>query len=422
MQRTRRGVLGSLLAVGTAGCVGVDGVEYPTERTVDGERTAVSTAESQANDGNAFEPDDRDNERLATATRNVVDDAVWFAVEYETAIEAYRDAIGDVVSDTDEIRETVLDEESVSVEQANRLEESGYEAARVADHALSPHFTPRTRIETRTDRHVDLLRIFGERDDVDRFLEELDRMRSGFAGIRSRTYIESAFSREPIHNRLLRRILHPLPDDADERRAVLESTLIELGVANEGFTTDAMQPYDDDLFDRDEIPRIYGDPIDGDRQAELRSRLGPVVQPEDRTAELFVVFATRPQPNEDSSEVFEGWYHDLHGTTVHIQRYPDADTARARLDAAATAGATEDAEPIGPETNRGDGRDAAARWHRFYHHDARGERYAFDDHAGVQYGYVIRAGEFLLATGFSGDAWEERLGWQEKLANGWAII
>lgn len=421
MQRTRRGVLGSLLAAGVAGCVGVDGVEYPDEDPVVEESEVVGSTENPSNDGDPFEPGDRDNERLARATRHVVDDAIWFATRYETAIETYRDAIRDVVSDIDDVRDAVLDDVSVSVDHAERLQESGYEAARIANDALSPHFTPRPRLETRTDRHVDLLRIFGERDDVDRFLEEIDRMRSGFAGVRTRIYVESAFSRAPIHNRLLRRLLHPLPSDVDERTNVLESTLIELGVASEGFATHAMRPYDDDRFDRDQIPRFYGSPIDSDRRSELRARLGPVVQPEDRTAELFVVFAARPQPNEDPSEVFEGWYHDLHGTSVHIQRYPDTDTAQERFDAAATAGTTEDVEPIDPDASRADGPDAATRWHRLYHHDARGDRYGFDDHAGVQYGYVVRAGEFLLATGFSGDAWEERLGWQEKLANGWAI-
>ena len=422
MQRTRRGLLGSLLAVGVAGCVGVDGVEYPAEDAVVEEGTAVSTAESSANDGDAFETDGRDNERLADTTRDVVDDAVWFATRYEAAVETYRDAIGDVVAEIDDVRDAVIDDESVSVEHAERLGQSGYEAASTADEALSPHFTPRTRIETRTDRHVDLLEMFADRDDVDRFIEELDRMRSGFAGVRTRTYVESAFSRDPIHNRLLWRLLHPLPDDDDDRTAVLESTLIELGVASEGFTTYAMRPYDDDRYDRDQTPRLYGDPIDGDRQSELRSRFGPVVQPEDRTAELFVVFATRPQPDDDPGEVFEGWPHDLDGVPVYVQRYPDADTARDRLDAATTAGRTEDAEPIDPEISKADGREAAVHWHRFLHHDAQGDRYAFDEHAGVQYGYVVRAGEFLLATGFSGDAWEERAGWQRRLANGWAVV
>ncbi|WP_418281501.1 hypothetical protein [Halorubrum sp. DTA98] len=422
MQRTRRRLLGAAFAAGVAGCVGTDGVEYPEEGAVEGRSEAERAVEAVGDDGDAFETDDRDNEELADATRRVVDDALWFATEYEAAIATYRDAIGDVVADVDEVRDEVVDSAAANVEFAERLEASGFDAAERAADALEPHFRPRNRIENRTERHVERLRTFAERGDVDRFLEEIDRMRTGFSGIRTRPYIEDVFSRDPIHNRLLRRLLHPLPDDADERRVVYESTLVEVGVASEGFTTLAKRPYDDDAYDRAEIPRLYGDPIDSDRQTEIRARFGPVVRPDDRTAELFFVFATRPQPNDDPEEVFVGWPHDLNGTVVYVQRYPDVDTARDRLNAVTTAGSTEDAEPIDPETSTVDGRDAATHWHRLLHHEARGERYGFDDHAGVQYGYVTRAGEFLLATGFSGDAWEERLGWQGKLANGWAIV
>jgi len=422
MQRTRRGLLGVTLGIGVAGCVGVDGVEYPEQGAAEESDGTIEAAEETADAGDAFEDDGRENEALAAATRRVVDDAVWFATRYEWAIETYRDAVGDVVGDVEDVHDTVTDEETVTVELADRLSESGMEAAEVAGNVLSPHFTPRSRIEARTEEHVELLRLFAERDDVDRFLEELDRMRSGFAGIGTRIYVETAFSRDPIHNRLLRRILHPLPSEPELRNEVLDSTLVELAVASDGLSTFAHRPYDRDRFDREETPRFYGGPIGSDRRAEARARFGPVVQPDERTAELFFVFRPRPQPNDDPEEVFEGWTDELPGTTVYVQRYPDADTAHARLDAATAAGNTEDVEPIDPELSKADGRDAATHWHRFFHHEARGDRYAFDDHAGTQYGYVVRAGEFLLATGFSGDAWEERFEWHGKLTNGWAIV
>jgi len=141
-----------------------------------------------------------------------------------------------------------------------------------------------------------------------------------------------------------------------------------------------------------------------------------------------------------------------------VQRYPDASTANDRLDAGGRAAAsTEGRAPIDPDataagsdfsgdatrggrgsegggesgSDEGDGEDGEdqapiyqgpTRWHRLYHHEAGGERYGFGEHAGVQYGYVVQAGEFVVAAGFGGDAWEERTGWQGQLANGWAVV
>ncbi len=420
MERTRRGLLSAAIAAGIAGCLGVDGVTYPDRGPV--EEAFESDAAVTDDDVESAADVGRDDERLADATRRVVDDALWFATEYDAAIEAYRDAIGDVVDDAEDVETAARKSATATVEYADRLASSGYDAAERAGDVLEPHFTPRPRIERRTENHTTVLRRFAERDDVDRFLEELDRMRSWFAAAGTRRYTDRAFSRNPIHNRLLRRLLYPLPSDPEDREEILDNTLVELAVADEGLATVAHRPYDDDRFDRSELPRIYGDPIGAERRSAFRERLGPVVQPDDRVAELFFVFGFRPLPDEGPDDPFEGWYHELDGTMVHVQRYPDARTAADRLGAVTTAGSTEDDEPIDPESDRVDGRDAATHWHRYLHDAARGERFAADEYAGVQYGYVTRAGEFLLATGFSGDAWEERLGWQGRLTNGWAIV
>ncbi|SNR25211.1 hypothetical protein [Halorubrum vacuolatum] len=419
MKRTRRAVLGAGLVAGLAGCLGAEGVRYPDEYAGDAAVDAVDAPENdEAIDASA--DDGRDNEALAEATRRVVDDALWFATEYPEAVETYLEAVGGVVSEIDAVREAVEEDEAVDVEQAEGLEAVGMAAAETAGDALEPHFGPRGRIEQRTERHVTVLKEFARRDDVDRFLEEIDRMRRTFGGMATDAYVDEQFSRDPIHNRLLNRMLYPLPVDSDDRREVREGTLIELAVASEGLTTYVGLPYDDE-FSREQRPRIYGSPIGGDRREEIRARFGPVVRPGDRTAELFVVFAERPQPDEDPDEVFEGWPEDLDGVPVYVQRYPDAETAADHLDAIAVDARTEDDEPIDPGVSRTEGPDAATHWHRIYHHEAQGERYAFDEHAGVQYGYVVRAGEFLLPTGFSGDAWEERAGWQGPLADGWVV-
>jgi len=90
MQRTRRGLLGvgAAAVVGLSGCLGVEGVEYPDAAAEDPPNADGGddgggdgeTAGDEQVDGD--DPEPVANEALATATRNVVDDAVWFATEY----------------------------------------------------------------------------------------------------------------------------------------------------------------------------------------------------------------------------------------------------------------------------------------------------------------------------------------------------
>ncbi|ELZ45900.1 hypothetical protein C463_05700 [Halorubrum californiense DSM 19288] len=457
MERTRRTLLGVGAAlVGTAGCLGVEGVEYPdapesADAPGDGDGSGDPSEDGPPDDP----PDQTDgdpsvtNAALADATREVVDDAVWFATEYPEAVATYRDAVAGAVSTVRSVRTTVDEEAAISTEQVDAVAAAGEAAASRAAAALEPHFSPGPRIRARVDRHVEVLREFAPRGDVDRALEELDRLRTGLASIGTTTYVEEAFSRNPIHNRLFRRLLAPLPPEDPERGRVTTGTLVELAVASRNFSTFAHRPYDRDEIDRDRIPRIYGDAFGPERRRELRARLGPIPRPADRVEELFVAFADRPPVGNRRREAFEGWARELDGVPVHVQRYPDAETAEERLSAALDEGSTEGRAPIDPEAtlagsdfsgNRSatensttaDGNssdtesgetpetdDGPTAWDRFYHREAEGERYGFDEHAGVQYGYVVRAGEFLLATGFSGDAWEERTGWHGSLRHGW---
>ncbi|WP_423995421.1 hypothetical protein [Halorubrum trapanicum] len=443
MERTRRTLLGVGAAlVGTAGCLGVEGVEYPDDpEDADAPGDGDDPDGDPPGDGPPDDPPEQTdgdppaaNAALADATRAVVDDAVWFATEYPDAVATYRDEIADAVTTVRSVRTTVDEGAAITAEQVDQVAAAGETAADRAAEALEPHFSPGPRIRARVDRHVGVLREFAPRDDVDRALEELDRMRTDLASIGTSIYVEEEFSRNPIHNRLFRRLLAPLPSDDRERGRVTGGTLVEIAVASRGFSTFAHRPYDRDGVDRDRIPRIYGDAFGPERQRELRARLGPIPRPEDRVEELFVAFADRPLLGNRRREAFEGWARELDGVPVHVQRYPDAETAAARLSAALDEGATEGRAPIDPEatlagsdlsgnaSTEEDGSETDAgptAWYRFYHREAEGERYGFDEHAGVQYGYLVRAGEFLLATGFSGDAWEERVGWHGRLRHGW---
>jgi hypothetical protein len=448
MQRTRRSLLGVGAAlVGTAGCLGVQGVEYPDAAA---DADAPGDGDDPAGDDPPDETPDTDadppvtNAALAAATREVVDDAVWFATEYPDAVATYRDAIAEAVATVRSVRETVDDEAAVTAAQVDAVAAAIRAAVDRASEALEPHFSPGPRIRSRVERHVETLRTFAPRGDVDRALEELDRIRTKLASIGTALYVEAEFSRNPIHNRLFRRLLAPLPTDDRERGRVTNGTLVELAVASRNFATFAHRPYDRDTIDRDRIPRIYGDAFSPERRRELRARLGPIPQPADRVEEVFVAFAERPPAGNRPSETFRGWARELDGVPAYVQRYPDAETAEARLSTALDGGSTDGRASIDPEatlagsdfsgnasddgnaSTDGNASDADVEthpgptpWHRFYHREAEGERYGFDEHAGVQYGYVVRAGEFLLAAGFSGDAWEERAGWHGRLRHGW---
>ncbi|MFW6382556.1 MAG: hypothetical protein ACOCZD_00775 [Haloferacaceae archaeon] len=407
MQRTRRVVVGSLAGAGVAGvagCLGAGGIEYPD----------AGPEDDETDDDDDDEQPEVPNAELADATRAVVDDTLWFAEEYYDATRAYLDAIDDVVSEIDSVRETVRTDDRVDEEMADDLETVGREAADRAAEALEPHFSPRAGIERRVERHVSELRTFIPRDDVDRVIEELDRMESAMRRIGTRSYVNDAFSRSPIHNRLLEDRLVP-PAVSDDHEESIEETLVEIAVGDE-FVTAAYRPYDEDELDDDEIPRILGLPIgsnqrlDRDYRIELRARLGPVKRTDRRTDELFYIFSERPEAGNDE----EVWIHDLGGPAVYVQRYPDAETAGARLETALDAGRTEGRESIDPDED-------GTEWHRYFH-DEVDEEYDAGGGEGVQYGYLVQAGEFLLAAAFSGEAWEERPSWQGTLANGWVVV
>ncbi|WP_435075583.1 hypothetical protein [Halorubrum sp. HHNYT27] len=429
MQRTRRGLLGAGagFAAGLAGCLGVQGVEYPDAAPAetppnsdDGSDGDADGSEKDVDDEQIGDPEPVENDALAAATRRVVDEIVWFATEYPAAVAAYRTAVSDLIDEIDAVRATADETNAVSVELVDRLDEAVRVGADRAAEALEPHFHPEAQIHARGRPHVEILRTVAPRNDVDRFLEEVDRMRRQYSGMDTMTYVSETFSRDPIRNRLLDRLLYPLPEDDDQRREVRGDAFVEVALASRGFASFSHEPYEGSRR-----PRIYGGAFAADRREELRARLGPVPRSEDRTEELFVAFAARP------SETFRGWAYELGGTAAYVQRYPDATVASDRLDAVVADASTEGRTPIDPDAtaansnSSGDGSsndaDGPARWHRLYHDEAEGERYGFDEHAGVQYGYVVQAGEFLLATGFSGDAWEERAGWQGRLADGWVV-
>ncbi|CDK40339.1 hypothetical protein [Halorubrum sp. AJ67] len=407
MQRTRRNLLTASATVCLTGCLDVDGVTYPDEPVPNesdpdrGMPPDDDQAGDPTNDNLGPHPD------LAAATRSVVDDTIWFAVSYPSAIDTYREATADVLTIIESVRKSIDGQTDPTAAMAKRLEAAGYDAAERSAAALEPHFEPAGLIRAQTDNHVPELIRFARRNDADRFVEELERMHLSFFQIRTPIYIGRRFSRNPIHNRLLERLAPGGPD----------KVLAELAAPGyRQFSTLAYQPYSDEsgMYP----PTFTDEALPQEQRETLRERLGPVIQTDDRTAELFVTVASRPEPASRRGVAFRGAPGDLDGVPVYVQRYSSAGRANERLSAILNAGDTEGREPIVPETNASD--DATA-WHRYYHREAGSTRKDLDEFPGVQYGYLLQAGEFLLATGFSGDAWEERPQWQGQLVDTWVV-
>ena len=337
MQRTRRDLLAGVgVAAGSAGCLGVDGVTYPDEPdSGDGDADGGGEPDGSDGDGSDSDSDGGDpgpNPALAAATRGVVGDALWFATSYEAAVRVYREAAADVLTEVDAVRESVREATDPTAAMAERLDAAGDDAAERAAAALEPYFSPAGLLRSRTDRHVPVLDRFARRNDADRFVEELERMRLSFFQIRTPIYVGRRFSRDPIHNRLLDRLA---PGDPG-------GVVVELAVPERRrFATLAHRPYPDgdDNDDGETYPPTFtDDALPAARRESLRGRLGPVARPDGRTAELFFTFADRPEPADDESEAFRGPPSELGGAPLHVQRYADAETASDRLDAALSGG------------------------------------------------------------------------------------
>ena len=410
MEQPRRNVLAGLgAAASLAGCLSVDGVRYPDEiESSDESNTTLEAGTDEPPTDNSTDADGYASDLIqliAERTQAIVADVVWFAISYPRAVESYNQAIDSVIETIDTVRTTIHQPTMPTAEMVDRLETVGYDAADRAETAFEPHFSPVDLLQSRTDMHIPSLARAARRNDADRFVEELDRMRLSFFQIQTPVYVSRRFSRNPIHNRLLDRVVPHATGDV----------LVEVAVpTRRNFTTLAHEPYVDE--DGSHPPTFTADPLPVARRNKLRRRLGPVVQPSGRTEEVFFTFATRPDPVTRQRNVFRGPPGDLDGTPLYIQQYGDRATAREQFTTTLAAGDTEGMTSISSGVTSA---TDSIKWHRYYHREAGSDRTNLDDFPGVQYGYLLQAGPFVFATGFSGDAWEERTRWQGELTESW---
>ena len=306
MKRTRRAFLAVVGTTSVAGCSDTSGVNYPDVADEDSDESTnedTSTNSDETEENGSEEPKQIKNELLARGTRRVVADSLWFATEYRQSIKEYLEAVQNVVDEINDAYSEVTRTTELDQSVVDQLRESGSDAANRAQEALTPHFDPqrRSRISSRTEQHTDVLDRFIDVNDIDRFLEELDRMQSSFQAIATRSFVKRAYSVNPIHNRLLYRLLYPGSASDDDRPDIFESTQVEIGVGDE-FSTFAHWPYSDSSQSTYSTAIDDAYRTDQRYRPEIRARLGPVVQPADRTAELFFIFGNRPGSPQPLSE------------------------------------------------------------------------------------------------------------------------
>lgn len=393
MPSTRRGLLaaGGALLTGIAGCLGSkSGVRYPETATSVVQESADTATTEKGDQASVRQTAEPGPDALARRTSGIVADVNWFASEYEPAI-ATTIAANEAVTDSiEKAKGTVRQAKTTPPEVLVQLDAVTTEAATIADEALAPHFDPASHVETLAQRHLEVLRRFADREDTERVLEELTRMKTSFGDIASRKGLTQRYSRTPIHNRLQRRFLA-----ADPNGWVVRFHHPPTSYAGIAYTPHRHLPPDSDY-----VPlTFYGPPISEDRRTELKKLLAPVRVPENRQDELYVVVSQRPKRPNNPDRPYEGFPEDLGGKAMYVQQYSSPEAA---ADALERIIASTDAE--GTERTLG-----STPWQRLYYRDG----------IAVTYGYLGRAGSFLFAFGFSGTAWEERVSWRGTLPAFW---
>jgi hypothetical protein len=273
-------------------------------------------------------------------------------------------------------------------------------AVATAEAELGGHFGIPGQMREEIDAHVATIRRFGDRGDLDRIDEELERLHGYLAGIRSDLFVRRILSDRQIDARLYRRLHDDTldPDDRDDDDSEDEEAppgLFELyhssgyaGYAYGGPRYIEREPFGDDPGDDENEGRAL--------LARQRRHFDAAGEPTDRTGFAYVVSYAIPDEADQPTD-FEPL--DYEYTSLFVQRYPD--------DAAASAAVgTLFETSVSREGDFSFGRD---RWHRVYY-QADGD---------VTYAFLTRAGPFVLVAAPSEVAWEERVDWTEPLDRLW---
>ncbi|WP_251330037.1 hypothetical protein [Haloplanus pelagicus] len=399
MDWTRRALLAGT-ALGFSGCLsaGRSNVTYPETATETAVDEPLVDAETATPDDEERKPQRTEttvpNPQLATEVEQVYGEIEWFATDYDASIETYRRTLGHAMATVQRVRDAAEFDAS-SLELVRRATDRAIATAQVE---LGGHFGIPGQMRDEIDAHVETIRRFGSRGDLDRIDVELERLYDYLEGIRSDLFVRRVLSDRQIDARLYRHLHDDTPDstdDGDDEDDEALPGLFEIyhsaeyaGYAYGGPRYIEREPFGDDAGnDENEGLELL---------ARQRTHFDAVSEPAGRTGFAYLVSYAIP-PAESQPTDFDPLDYDH--TSLFVQRYDDVTAAG---DAVGTLFDT----GVGREGVYSFGRD---RWHRVYY-DADGD---------VTYAFLIQAGPFVLVAAPSEVAWEERVGWTDPLDRVW---
>jgi len=403
MEWTRRGLLVGT-AVGLSGCLSAGGsnVDYPETATetaadealVEAETAAPATDEDEATpQTEAPVP----NRQLAGEVERAYGEIEWFATEYDAAIETYQRVLGNAMATV----RRVQDSSEFDAENLELVRRATDRAVATTEAELGGHFGLPGQMRDEIDAHVETIRRFGSRGDLDRVDVELDRLYDYLRGIRSDLFVRRILSDRQIDARLYRYLHDETPDDDDENEDdesdddEADPGLFEIyhssgyaGYAYAGPQYVERDPFgDDDADDTNEGAELL---------ARQRTQFESVGEPAGRTGFAYVVSHSVPDEADQPTDLEP---LDYEHTSLFVQRYDDVATAGAAVERLYDTA-------VSREGHYSFGRD---RWDRVYY-EADGD---------VTYAFLIQAGQFVLVAAPAEVAWEERIDWTEALDRLW---
>ncbi|WP_423751397.1 hypothetical protein [Salinirarus marinus] len=391
MELSRRDLVGLCagLGVGAAGCLSRgSNVRYPKTSGGSDARALVDSGSTAANEAPAQVDEPPSHRRLATELERIDGEIAWFARQYDDAVEAYRDALARAIATIERVRRDA----EINANTIENVAAAAEDAHSVAETALGSHFDVEALVEEEASHHLDTIRKFSGRGDLDRVDEELARLATFYRSIRNQLFIKRSLSDRQIDNRLYR-WLHDSDgdgfgdedDDEDDEDEVAPG-LFELYHGSTGYRAYAYNG-----------PRyVERDPFPDATLAPVRDRFEAVGESDGREEYVYLLSYAVP-PADDQPETLDPTAY--RSTSLFLQRFTDA-AASGRAIANLTEG------PVAQEGTYSFGRDA---WRRIY--------YTYE--GDVVYAFLIRAGRYLLVAAPSRVAWEERVDWSRPLDRTW---
>jgi hypothetical protein len=326
------------------------------------------------------------NRALTERTRNVVEEIAWFGTQYPTAMKRMQRAMATIEKEAKRYHET---KSNVTVPQARTLRRFVEEQVAVVEDALAPHFGLHNRIRKRTESHTGTILRFARRGDTDRVHEELVRLANYANGFKTDLFVEESLPRQPITNILIR-YSRAGPYDPDA------PLLFQVRDVDSGFDAYGYETHPEGSSQY----TLYRPAVSAADERHVLRAYEPIRVSRNRTRETIVSFTQgvpeRPRP-------FGSFAPEVGlDRTVYVQRYSSDRAARAA--ATLALGRVGVDEFSDQPSVVGD-----SQWSRvFYQYDG-----------DVLYTYLTRAGPFILTTGATRTAWEERVGWGRTHLRTW---